>query len=128
MLNRLPSGQDCGGDRARLGSANGSPKLSSPDFDLPRSSAAGRTFGCGGWILWLPGSDDEEVRGDPGVSDLWVGGGGLLVGAGLRDRLDDQACVEDGAEPPGEGPARVGDRERLVPVPPVCSCSAEGPC
>jgi hypothetical protein len=26
-----------------------------------------------------------------------VGGGGLLVGARLRDRLDDQAGAEDGA-------------------------------
>jgi hypothetical protein len=61
-------------------------------------SAAGRAFGRGGgWILRLPGTHDEEIRGDPSISDLWVGGGGLLVGARLRDRLDDQAGAEDGA-------------------------------
>jgi hypothetical protein len=41
--------------------------------------------------LGFAGADDEEVWGDPGVSDLWVSGGGLFVRAGLGDRLDHQA-------------------------------------
>jgi hypothetical protein len=64
----------------------------------------------------LSGADDEEVRGDPGVGDLGVGGGGLFIGVRLGDRLNDQVSGKDRAQPPGEGTARVGDRERLMPV------------
>jgi hypothetical protein len=49
--------------------------------------------------LWFAGTHDEEVRGDPGVSNLRVGCGGFLVGAGFGDRVDDQAGGEDGTEP-----------------------------
>src|SRR5215472_10632284 len=75
----------------------------------------------------LPGPYQEEVRGDPGVGDLRVRGSGPLIGAGLGDRLDDQAAGEDGGQPPGEGPPRVRDRERPVPVPQFGRPVAEAP-
>jgi hypothetical protein len=62
---------------------------------------------------------NEEVGSDPGISDLRVGGG-LLVGVRLGERLDGQAGSKDRAQPSGERPARVSDRERPVPV----SCHA----
>ena len=35
----------------------------------------------GAGIFRVAGALDEEVRGDPGVSDLWVSRGGLFVSA-----------------------------------------------
>ena len=64
--------------------------------------------------LSFAGPHDEEVRDDPGVSDLRVSGGGLLVRTGLGYRLDRQAGTQDGIQPAGQGAARIGDRERAV--------------
>src|SRR5215831_12990748 len=80
-----------------------------------------------GWVSRLPGSDHEAARSDPGVSDLGVGGGGLFIGVRLGDRLDDQAGGKNRAEPPGEGPAGVGDGEWLMPVAQVGWRGGEAP-
>src|SRR5437879_8135690 len=66
-------------------------------------------------------------RSDPGVGDLRVLGGGALVGTRLGDRLHAQPGDEHRVQPDSERPARVGDRERLVPVPGVGRNSPEGP-
>src|SRR5258708_2734531 len=68
-------------------------------------------------VSWLPGPHQQEVGGDPGAGDLRVLGGGALVGTRLGDRVHAQPGAEHRVQPAGERPARVGDRERLAPLP-----------